>query len=132
MSDRVLRRESLALACMMVRDGRLPKKSLVCGGCTHHHPSNSLDPIEKLLPPEIRVCGAEKRERKARFLFAIELERRWFSPLQLLCSTCRESHRFDLFDVVERVKSYEHRICAVFARISSGRNFLSALKACRW
>lgn len=116
----------MALACMMEHDGRLPKKTLVCGGCTHHHPSTSFDSIEKLLPPEIRVCGAEKRERKARFLFAIELERRCFSPLELLCSACKESHRFNLFDVVERVKPYEDRICAVFAKISLGRNFLRA------
>lgn len=105
MSDRVLPSESLALACMIERDSRLPKKSLVCGGCTHHHPSTSFDRIEKLLPPEIRVCGAEKLERKARFLFAVELERRYFSPLQLLGSACKESHRFNLFDVAERVKS---------------------------
>lgn len=101
----------------MEADGRLPKTRSVCGACTYHHPSTSFDPIEELLPPEIRVCGAEKNQRRKRFAFAMELERCGLSQLVLLCSACKESHRFDLFDVVERVKRSEDRMCTAFCTI---------------
>lgn len=133
LNSRVLRSQSLALACMMERDGRLPKDRLVCAACTYHHPSDSFDPTEKLLPPEIRICDVEKLERKMGFAGAVKFERYYDdAPITSVCSACKGSHRFDSFDVVEQVQPSEDRICIVFANVCVDRDFTTALKAFRW
>lgn len=133
LNSRVLRSQSLALACMMERDGRLPKDRLVCAACTYHHLSDAFDPIEKLLPPDIRICDVEKLERKVGFAGAVKYERYYDdSPITAVCSACKGSHRFDSFDVVEQVKPSEDRICTIFASVCGDRDFISALKAFRW
>lgn len=79
----------------------IAKEKCLYGACTYHQPSASFNPLEKLLPPETKVCGVEKLESKTSFVFVIGLGRHCLSPLLLLCSVCKESHRFDVFDVVE-------------------------------
>ena len=135
LSDRVLPRESLALACMMERDGRLRKNRLVCAACPHYHSSTSFDSMEKLLPPKIRLCEVEKFERKTGYASALGIERCFadhLPPISLMCSACKGSHRFDMFDVGERLKPSADRICTVFANIFEDRDFIPTLKTCRW